>query len=48
MDQFVDAWDSFLMDEINTLTLTDHVIELMKAVDGVTGIKDPRTPSDES
>lgn len=47
MDEFVDAWDEFLMDEINTATLTDHVIDLMKSIDDITGIKDPRTPSDD-
>tara|TARA_R100000654_G_scaffold64315_1_gene91873 strand:- start:31504 stop:31650 length:147 start_codon:yes stop_codon:yes gene_type:complete len=47
MDEFVDAWDSFLMDEINTATLTDHVIDLMRAIDDITGIKDPRTPSED-
>ena len=46
MDEFVDAWDEFLMDEINTATLTDHVIDLMKSIDDITGIKDPRTPSE--
>jgi hypothetical protein len=46
MDEFVDAWDDFLTDEINTATLTDHVIDLMKSIDDITGIKDPRTPSD--
>lgn len=46
MDEFVDAWDDFLMDDINTTTLTDHVIDLMRSVDDITGIKDPRTPSE--
>ncbi len=46
MNQFVDAWDDFLTDEINTSDLTDHVIKLMKLVDKITGIKDPRTPSE--
>lgn len=46
MDEFVDAWDDFLMDDINTTTLTDHVIDLMRAIDDITGIKDARTPAE--
>tara|TARA_R110002020_G_scaffold230911_1_gene442052 strand:- start:1123 stop:1299 length:177 start_codon:yes stop_codon:yes gene_type:complete len=48
MDEFVDAWDDFLMDDINTATLTDHVIDLMRVVDDITGIKDPRTPPESA
>jgi len=46
MNEFVDAWDDFLMEDINTTTLTDHIIDLMRVIDDITGIKDPRTPSD--
>ena len=35
LDDFIDAWEKFLLDQIDTVELTDALIKHMKVVDTV-------------
>ena len=33
LNDFIDAWEEFLLDNINTVQLTDALVEHMKVID---------------
>jgi hypothetical protein len=36
LDDFIDAWEEFLLDRINTVQLTDALVAHMKVIDMLT------------
>ena len=41
VDEFMEAWDRFLLDEINTEQVTDYIIRMLRVRESLESPQDP-------